>query len=168
MSLNRSQKEEVIGKVQGLASKAQTLVVSEYRGVSVADMTKLLVEARKAGVKLTVLKNTLARRAVEGSRFAGLSSLMTGPLLYSFSEDAVAAARVVVDFSKVESKFVIRGGVYGNRMLDAEGVKELASIAPKEVLLAQFLGLLQSPVSRMARVLGAVSEQKAATLATPA
>ena len=160
MSLNRSEKEAVIKDVTDLAGKAQTLVMAEYRGITVADMTKLRNEARSNGVALSVLKNTLARRAVAGSSFEVAGDQMTGPLIYGFSEDAVAAARVVADFAKTNDKLVIRGGVYGGKALDANGVKELASIPSKEVLLAQLLGLMQSPISRTARVLAALAEQR--------
>lgn len=160
MSLNRSEKEAVISEVTTLAAKAQTLVLAEYRGMTVAAMTKLRSSARSNGVNLSVLKNTLARRAVKGSPLESASDLMTGPLIYGFSEDAVAAARVVADFAKTNDKLVIRGGAYGSKLLDVNGVKQLASIPSKEVLLAQLLGLMQSPVSRMARVLSAVAEKK--------
>jgi large subunit ribosomal protein L10 len=93
---------------------------------------------------------------------------MTGPLIYSFSEDAVAAARVVADFAKTNDKLVIRGGAYGGKALDVNGVKQLASIPSKEVLLAQLLGLMQSPISRTARVLAAIAEKKGAGVAETA
>ncbi len=160
MSLNRSEKEAVISEVTGLAAKAQTLVMAEYRGITVADMTKLRSTARSSGVELSVLKNTLARRAVAGSSFEVVSDQMTGPLIYSFSEDAVAAAKVVADFAKTNAKLVIRGGAFAGKALDVEGVKQLASIPSKEVLLAQLLGLMQSPISRIARVMAALAEQK--------
>jgi len=160
LSLNRSEKEAVIKDVTELAAKAQTLVMAEYRGVTVADMTKLRTEARSSGVALSVLKNTLARRAVAGSSFEVAAEQMTGPLIYGFSEDAVAAAKVVADFAKTNDKLVIRGGVYGGKALDANGVKQLASIPTKEVLLAQLCGLLMSPISRTAVVLGALAAKK--------
>ncbi len=160
MSLNRSEKEAVIKEVTDLAAKAQTLVMAEYRGVTVADMTKLRFSARSQGVALSVLKNTLARRAVAGSSFEVASEQMSGPLIYGFSEDAVAAAKVVADFAKTNDKLVIRAGVYGGKALDANGVKELASIPSKEVLLAQLCGLLMSPISRTAVVLGALAAKK--------
>ena len=160
MSLNRSEKEAVIKDVTSLAAKAQTLVMAEYRGVTVADMTKLRTEARGNGVALSVLKNTLARRAVVGSSFEVAADQMTGPLIYGFSEDAVAAAKVVAEFAKTNDKLVIRGGVYGGKALDANAVKQLASIPSKEVLLAQLCGLLMSPVSRTAVVLGALAAKK--------
>ena len=159
MSLNRSEKETVISDVTSLAAKAQTLVMAEYRGITVADMTRLRSSARSSGVSLSVLKNTLARRAVAGSAFEIVADQMTGPLIYGFSVDAVAAARVVADFAKTNEKLVIRGGAYGGKALDVNGVKQLASIPSKEVLLAQLLGLLQSPISRMARVLAAIAEK---------
>ncbi len=160
MSLNRSEKEAVVSNVMGLAAKAQTLVLAEYRGITVADMTRLRSNARSNGVSLSVLKNSLARRAVADSSFAVLSDQMTGPLIYSFSEDAVAAAKVVAEFAKINDKLVIRAGAYGGKALDTEGVKQLASIPTKEVLLAQLLGLMQSPVTRTARVLAALAEKK--------
>jgi len=160
LSLNRSEKEAVIKEVTDLAAKAQTLVMAEYRGVTVADMTKLRTSARSQGVALSVLKNTLARRAVAGSSFEVASEQMSGPLIYGFSEDAVAAAKVVADFAKTNDKLVIRAGVYGGKALDANGVKELASIPSKEVLLAQLCGLLMSPISRTAVVLGALAAKK--------
>jgi large subunit ribosomal protein L10 len=165
LSLNRSEKEAVVNDVTGLAAKAQTLVLAEYRGISVADMTRLRSNARSNGVILTVLKNTLARRAVADTGFAVVSDQMTGPLIYGFSEDAVAAARVVAEFAKTNDKLVIRGGAYGGKALDANGVKQLASIPTKEVLLAQLLGLMQSPVTRTARVLAALAEKKGEAVA---
>jgi large subunit ribosomal protein L10 len=160
LSLNRSEKQAVIDEVTGLAAKAQTLVMAEYRGITVADMTKLRSQARDKGVNLSVLKNTLARRAVAGSAFDVLSDQMTGPLIYGFSTDAVAAAKVVADFAKTNDKLVIRAGAMAGKVLDVNGVKQLASIPSKEVLLAQLLGLMQSPISRTARVLAALAEQK--------
>ncbi len=168
MSLNRSEKEAVISEVTSLAAKAQTLVIAEYRGITVADMTKLRTTARDSGVTLSVLKNTLARRAVAGSGFEVVSDQMTGPLIYSFSVDAVAAAKVVSDFAKTNDKLVIRGGAFGGKALDVNGVKQLASIPSKEVLLAQLLGLMQSPISRTARVLAALAEQRGGGATAPA
>jgi large subunit ribosomal protein L10 len=160
LSLNRSEKQAVIDEVTGLAAKAQTLVMAEYRGITVADMTRLRSQARDKGVTLSVLKNTLARRAVAGSAFEVVSDQMTGPLIYGFSTDAVAAAKVVSDFAKTNDKLVIRGGAFGGKTLDVNGVKQLANIPSKEVLLAQVCGLLMSPMSRTAVVLGALAAKK--------
>ncbi len=160
MSLNRSEKEAVITEVTSLAAQAQTLVMAEYRGITVAAMTQLRANARSNGVTLSVLKNTLARRAVAGSSFEVVADQMTGPLIYGFSVDAVAAAKVVADFAKTNDKLVIRGGAFAGKALDVNGVKQLASIPSKEVLLAQLLGLMQSPISRTARVLAALAEKR--------
>ena len=160
MSLNRSEKEAVINEVTSLAAKAQTLVIAEYRGITVADMTKLRADARSKGVSLSVLKNTLARRAVAGSAFEVVADQMTGPLIYGFSEDAVAAAKVVADFAKTNDKLVIRAGAFAGKAMDVDAVKQLANIPSKEVLLAQVCGLLMSPMSRTAVVLGALAAQK--------
>jgi large subunit ribosomal protein L10 len=160
LSLNRSEKQAVVEEVTGLAAKAQTLVMAEYRGITVADMTKLRNDARSKGVQLSVLKNTLARRAVAGSAFEIVGDQMTGPLIYGFSVDATAAAKVVADFAKTNDKLVIRGGAYGGKALDVNAVKALASIPSKEVLLAQLCGLLMSPISRTAVVLGALAAKR--------
>jgi large subunit ribosomal protein L10 len=109
-----------------------------------------------------VLKNTLARRAVTGTPFEVASAAMVGPLIYGFSEDAVAAAKVMADFAKGNDKLVVKGGAYAGRVLDANGVKALAAIPSREVLLAQVAGLLKSPIQRLAGVLAAVAEHKGA------
>jgi large subunit ribosomal protein L10 len=160
VSLNLEGKKTVVTEVIANIAKAQTMVLAEYRGTEVVDMTKLRAEARAKGVYLRVIKNTLARRAVEGTSFAIAKDKMSGPLIYSFSEDAVAAAKVVNDFAKGNEKFVIKAGAYNGKLLDENAVKALANIPSKEVLLAQLVGLLQSPISRIARVLSAVAEKK--------
>ena len=165
MSLNRSEKEAVVAEVAGLAAQAQTLVMAEYRGITVADMIKFRANARSQGVSLSVLKNTLARRAVAGTAFESVADQMTGPLIYGFSTDAVAAAKVVADFAKTNDKLVIRGGAFAGKALDVNGVKQWASIPSKEVLLAQLCGLLMSPMSRTAVVLGALAAKKGEAVA---
>lgn len=162
MSLNLESKKEVVAEIAANAANAQTLVLAEYRGTKVEDMTKLRSAARAKGVYMRVLKNTLARRALQGTQFEVASEHMVGPLLYSFSQDAVAAAKVVNDFAKSNEKLVIKAGAYNGKMLDKASVQALANIPSKEVLLSQLLGLMQSPVSRMARVLAAVAEKKSA------
>jgi large subunit ribosomal protein L10 len=107
-----------------------------------------------------VLKNTLARRAVEGTPFAGLASEMTGPLIYSISEDAVAAAKVVHDFAKSNDKLVVKAGNYAGKQLDKAGVAALATIPSREVLISQLLGVMQAPVSGFARALAALAAKK--------
>lgn len=160
MSLNRNEKAEVVAEVSAQAAKAQTLALAEYRGLTVEHLNALRKTARERGVYLHVLKNTLARRAVAGTSFEVAAESMTGPLIYGFSEDAVAAAKVIADFAKTNDKLIVKAGAYAGKALDANGVKALAAIPSKEVLLAQLAGLLMSPISRTARVLAAVAEKK--------
>jgi large subunit ribosomal protein L10 len=162
LSLNRNEKAAVIEDVAAQAAKSQTLALAEYRGLTVEHLNKLRVDARAKGVYLHVLKNSLARRAVAGTPFEVVSESMVGPLIYGFSEDAVAAAKVIADFAKGNDKLVIKAGAYAGKALDANGVKALASVPSKEVLLSQIAGLLMSPVQRIAAVLAALSEKQAA------
>jgi len=160
LSLNRNEKAAVVTDVAAQAAKSQTLALAEYRGLTVEALNKLRVDARSKGVYLHVLKNTLARRAVAGTPFEAASEAMVGPLIYGFSEDAVAAAKVIADFAKTNDKLVIKGGAYGGKALDVNGVKALASVPSKEVLLSQIAGLLKSPVQRTAAVLAALAQQR--------
>lgn len=160
MSLNRNEKAAVVTDVAAQVARSQTLALAEYRGLTVEHMNKLRVDARAKGVYLHVLKNTLARRAVAGTPFECAAEAMSGPLIYGFSEDAVAAAKVIADFAKGNDKLIVKAGAYAGKALDANGVKALAAIPSKEVLLAQLLGLMQSPISRLARVVAAIAEKK--------
>ncbi len=171
MSLNKSEKQTVVADVAAQVARSQTLALAEYRGLTVAHLDVLRRQARDKGVYLHVLKNTLARRAVAGTPFEVASESMVGPLIYGFSEDAVAAAKVLSDFAKGNDKLIVKGGAYAGKSLNADGVKALASVPSKEVLLSQLLGLMQSPISRLARVLAAVAEKRgeaAAPAADPA
>ena len=157
MGLNLNDKKAVVAEVSEQLAEAQTLVLAEYRGIQVGHMTQLRVKAREQGVYLRVLKNTLARRAVEGTAFADLASDMTGPLIYSMSKDAVAAAKVLQDFAKTNDMLVIKSGSYAGTRLDKAGVVALASIPSREVLLSQLLGVMQAPVASFARGLAALA-----------
>lgn len=161
MSLNKSEKQTVVADVAAQAARSQTLALAEYRGLTVAHLDVLRRQAREKGVYLHVLKNSLARRAVVGTPFEVVAESMTGPLIYGFSEDAVAAAKVLSDFAKGNDKLIVKGGAYAGKALSADEIKSLAAIPSKEVLLAQLLGLMQSPVSRFARVLAAIAELRA-------
>jgi large subunit ribosomal protein L10 len=168
LSLNRNEKAAVVADVTTQVARSQTLALAEYRGLTVAHLDTLRRQARDKGVYLHVLKNTLARRAVTGTPFEVAQANMVGPLIYGFSEDAVAAAKVMADFAKSNDKLVVKGGAYAGKALDANGVKALAAIPTKEVLLAQLLGLMQSPISRFARVLAAIAEKRAEPAAVAA
>lgn len=160
MSLNLNDKKAVVAEVSAKVASAQTIVVAEYRGIQVGHLTQLRAKARSEGVYLRVLKNTLARRAVDGTPFAGLASEMTGPLIYSISDDAVAAAKVVSDFAKTNDKLVVKAGSYAGKPLDKNGVAALANIPSREVLLSQLLGVMQAPVSGFARALAALAAKQ--------
>jgi large subunit ribosomal protein L10 len=162
LSLNKSEKAAVVTDVSAQAARSQTLALAEYRGLTVEHLNKLRVDARAKGVYLHVLKNTLARRAVAGTPFEVAQGAMVGPLIYGFSEDAVAAAKVISDFAKGNDKLVIKGGAYAGKALDVDGVKALAAIPSREVLLSQIAGLLKSPVQRIAAVLAALAAQRGA------
>lgn len=168
MSLNRNEKAAVVEEVAAQVAKSQTLALAEYRGLTVENLNKLRVDARAKGVYLHVVKNTLARRAVAGTPFEVASESMVGPLIYGFSEDAVAAAKVIADFAKGNDKLVIKAGAYAGKVLNADGVKALAAVPSKEVLLSQIAGLLLSPVQRMAAVLAALSEKRGGGAEAPA
>jgi large subunit ribosomal protein L10 len=168
LSLNRTEKAAVVTDVAAQVARSQTLALAEYRGLTVEHLNALRKQARDKGVYLHVLKNTLARRAVSGTPFEVAAESMVGPLIYGFSEDAVAAAKVIADFAKGNDKLVIKAGAYAGKPLNAEGVKALAAIPTKEVLLAQLAGLLMSPISRTARVLAALAEKKGGGAEAPA
>lgn len=160
MALNLNDKKAVVAEVSAQIKKAQTLVIAEYRGIEVADLTLLRKNAREKNVYLHVVKNTLVRRAVEGTAFADLAPQMVGPLIYSVSEDAVAATKVINDFAKNNDKIIIKAGCYAGNLLDVEGVKALASIPSREELLAKLLGVMQAPVSGFAGALAALAKKK--------
>jgi large subunit ribosomal protein L10 len=168
VSLNLNDKKAVVAEVSAQVAAAQTIVVAEYRGIQVGHLTQLRAKARAQGVYLRVLKNTLARRAVEGTAFAALADQMSGPLIYSISADAVAAAKVIADFAKTNDKLVIKAGNYAGKPLDTAGVAALASIPSREILIAQLLGVMLAPVSGFARGLAALAAKKEAESAAPA
>lgn len=156
MSLNLEEKKAVVAEVSEQVAKAQAIVVAEYRGLPVGDMTALRAQARNSGVYLRVLKNTLVRRAVDGTPFSGLSDKMVGPLVFGISADPVAAAKVLSDFAKANDKFVIKAGALPNQVMDANGIKALASLPSREELLSKLLGTMQAPVAQFVRTLNEV------------
>ena len=161
MPLNMEDKKAVVAEVSAQVAQAQTMVIAEYRGIPVGELTTLRARARQNGVYLRVLKNTLARRAVQGTSFEPLASEMAGPLIYGISADPIAPAKVLNDFAKEQNALVIKAGSYNGKVMDAGAVKALASIPGRIELIAMLLGVMQAPVSGMARVLAAVAEKKA-------
>lgn len=162
LSLNLTEKKAVVADVSEQVASAQVIVVAEYRGTGVADMTILRANARDAGVYLRVLKNSLVRRAVEGTAFSGLANDMVGPLVFGISKDPVAAAKVLNNFAKTNDKFVIKAGAVPNQVLDVAGVQALASMLSREELLAKFARTLNEVPTKFARALAAVRDAKAA------
>jgi large subunit ribosomal protein L10 len=160
LSLNLDDKKAVVAEVSAQVANAETIVVAEYRGVAVSDLTVLRKKARESGVYLRVLKNTLVRRAVAETPFSGLAEHMVGPLIYSISADPVAAAKVLNDFAKTNDKLILKAGSYAGKVMNEAGVKELASIPSREELLAKLLGVMQAPVSGFAGALAALAKQR--------
>ena len=162
MSLNLTEKKAVVAEVSAQVAQAQAIVLAEYRGIGVADMTVLRADARKSGVYLRVLKNTLVRRAVEGTPFAVLADSMVGPLVFGISADAVAAAKVLNSFAKTNDKIVIKAGAMPNQVMDAAGVQALASTLSRDELLGKLAGTLNEVPTKFARAIAAVRDAKEA------
>lgn len=165
MGLNRQEKADMIKEISEIVANTQGLVIAEYRGLTVDAATQLRAEARKKGVKLRVLKNTLARRAVKDTPFEGLSDQFVGPLLYGFSSDPVAPAKVMADFAKANPKLVIKGGAMPNNVLDVAGVEVLATMPSREELLAKLMATMNEPVAKFVRTLNEVPARFVRTLA---
>lgn len=160
MSLNLDSKKVVVAQVSETLGNAQTVVVAEYAGVTVQSLTAIRREARKANVYLHVIKNTLARKAVEGTKFAPLAEKMVGQLIYGVSEDPVAAAKIINEFAKANDKVKIVAGMYNEKLLDTAGVKQLASIPSREELLAQVMGVMQQIPASFVRLVAAIKDKK--------
>jgi len=160
VGLNLEDKKAVVAEVAAQVANAQTIVLAEYRGIAVGDLTQLRAKARQSGVYLRVLRNTLARRAVAGTSFEALADQMLGPLIFGISSDPVAAAKVLQEFSKGNDKLVLKAGSYAGKVLDKAGVQALAAIPGREELLAKLLGVMKAPVSGFAIALGALARQR--------
>jgi large subunit ribosomal protein L10 len=165
LGLDLDKKKAVVAEISAQVAKAKAIVVAEYRGLEVGRMTELRAKARKSGVYLRVLKNTLARRAVEGTPFAALSQHMKGPLVYGISPDPVATAKVLNEFAKANEKLVIRAGAMPNAVISAKEVTALALMPSREELLAKLLGTMQAPIVKFVRTLNEVPARFARTLA---
>jgi large subunit ribosomal protein L10 len=165
MALNRQDKAAMIEEVSALVANAQSIVVAEYRGLSVDSVTKLRKNARGQGVQLRVLKNTLARRALNGTSFEKLGDKLVGPLVYGFSADPVAAAKVISAFAKDNDKLVVKAGAMPNVVMDDKGVKALASLPSREELLASLMATMQAPIGQFVRTLNEVPARFVRTVA---
>ena len=165
MPLNRQAKAAMIEEVSALVAKAESIIVAEYRGLDVDSVTRLRKEARSQGVQLRVLKNTLARRAVGDTPFAGLADKMVGPLVYGFSSEPVSAAKVLSNFAKSNDKLVVKAGAMPNVVMDEVGVKALATLPSREELLAMLMATMQAPIGQFVRTLNEVPARFVRTVA---
>ena len=165
MGLNLEQKQAVVTEVAAQLAKAQAVIVAEYRGLDVARVTQLRAKARKSGLYLRVLKNTLARRAVKGTPFESLADQMVGPLMYGIASDPVAGAKVIAEFSKENELFVIKGGAMPNTKMSDKDVKALALLPSREELIAKLMGTMQAPVAKLVRTMNEVPGKFVRTLA---
>lgn len=166
MGLNLEQKQAVVAEVSAEVARAQAIVLAEYRSLPVGNMTELRRRARNLGVYLRVLKNTLARRAVAETPFAGLTDQMVGPLAYGISADPVAVAKLLHEFSRDNAeKFVIKGGAMPNVMMTPQQVADLAKMPSRDQLLALLLGTMQAPIAKLARTLNEIPGKFVRTLA---
>jgi large subunit ribosomal protein L10 len=156
LSLNLEEKKAVVTEISAKVADAQAIIVAEYRGLEVGDMTALRAKARASGVYLRVLKNTLARRAVSETPFAGLADHMVGPLAYGISTDPVAVAKVMNEFAKGNEKFTVKAGAMANFVMTPKDVANLANLPSREELLAKLLGTMQAPIAQFVRTLNEV------------
>ena len=161
MGLNLQQKQAMVAEASAQLVLAQTIVLAEYRGIAVTDITTLRANARKSGVYFRVLKNTLARRAVQGTAFEALAEKMVGPLMYSISADPVAAAKVVHEFAKTNDKLVIKAGAMAGSVMSAQQVAALAVIPSRDELIARLMATINATTSKFVRTLAAIRDQKA-------
>lgn len=154
MALSLEQKKAVVAEVAEAASKALAAVAAEYRGLTVEEMTELRAKARADGVYLKVAKNTLVRRAIEGTEYECMQESLTGPLLLAFSmEDPGAAARLVKDYAKSHDKLIARLVAVGGELYDASELERLSSLPTRDQALAILMGVMKAPIEKLVRTL---------------
>ncbi len=156
MSLNIDEKKAIVAEVSAQVANAQAIIVAEYRGMEVGQMTQLRAKTRESGIYFRVIKNSLVRRAVADTPYAGLAKHMVGPLAYGISSDPVAAAKVLHEFSKDNEKFIIKAGAMGENVMSFEDVKALAVLPSRDELLSKLMGTMQAPVAKFVRTLNEV------------
>jgi large subunit ribosomal protein L10 len=166
MALNLEDKKALVAEVAEVAAHAQSVVAAEYRGLTVAQMTELRARARRQGVYMRVVKNTLARKALAGTSFESVGPKLKGPLVLAFSkDDPGAAARVVKDFAKGNEKLVATLVSLGGQVLPAAEIEKVASLPTREQALSMLLGVLKAPIQKLVGTLAAPASQLARTLA---
>ena len=165
MSLSMEQKQALVAEVSKVLAGSQAAVLAEYRGLTVAQMTDLRSKARKSGVYLRVVKNTLVRRAVTGSPFECLSDHLVGPLAFAASKDPVSVAKVLVEFAKDNDKLRVTVGSMSGKLMSGAEMQALAKLPSREVLLAMLLGTMLAPVQKFVQTLNEVPGKFVRTLA---
>ncbi len=165
MGLSLEQKQATVSEVSAQLAGAQAVIVAEYRGLNVERVTQLRAKARKSGLYLRVLKNTLARRAVQGTPFEKLAEKMSGPLMYGIAQDPVAIAKVLSEFAKDNEHFVIKAGAMPNTLMSDKDVKALALLPSRNELLAKLMGTMQAPIATLVRTMNEVPGKFVRTLA---
>ncbi|MBC6438172.1 MAG: 50S ribosomal protein L10 [Rhodobacteraceae bacterium] len=164
--MDRAQKEKVVEELGCIFESSGVVVVSNYEGLTVAEMQDLRAQMRDAGGSVRVAKNRLARLALEGTPAAGIADLLTGMTVLSYSEDSVAAAKAADAYARKNDKFVILGGAMGGNILDQDGVKAVAKMPSWEELIALIAGCIGAPASNIAEVIGAPASMIAGVLSS--
>jgi len=159
--VDRTQKGEMVDQLSSVFSQTGVVVVAHYTGLTVADMTDLRGQIREAGADFKVVKNRLAKIALDGTPMQGISDKFVGPTAIAYSDDPIAAPKVITKFAKSHDKLVILGAAFGSTILDEEGVKALASMPSLDELRGKIVGLLQAPAQKLASVTQAPGGQLA-------
>ena len=153
-------KQPIVDEISGVINGAQSVVVVDYLGLTVAEDTQLRKQLREAGVTYKVYKNTLVNRAIQGTEFEGLKDVLEGPSAFAVStEDATAPARILAKFAKTAPALEIKAGVVEGTFYDAEGMKAISAVPSRDELLGKLLGSIQSPITNLARVLNQIAEK---------
>ncbi len=166
--MDRTQKEDLVAEMHQMFSGTAVVVVTHYTGLTVAEISALRAKMREQGAGFKVTKNRLTRLALDGTPYQGLSDLFTGPTAIAYSDDPVAAPKVAADFAKTNPKLVLLGGGLGDKVLDVDGVKNLATLPSLDEIRAKLVGLLNAPATKVAGVLQAPAGQIARVLAARA
>ena len=160
--MNREEKTELLNMLHEVFSNAESVVITEYLGLTVAEADEWRNKVRDAGASLRVTKNRIARLAVKDTKFEGLADLFKGPVAMAYANDPIAACKACVEFAKNNEKLVIIGGALSDKALTLDEIKALAAIPSMDELRAKLVGLLQAPAAKLARVTKAYSEKEAA------
>ena len=160
--MNREEKAELLAELQKMFNDSDTVVVSHYKGLTVAEVSKLRDDIRKAGASFRVTKNRITRLALKGTKFEQLADLMTGPTAVAFANDPISACKACIEFAKTNEKLVVLGGASNMGVLSVADIKRLASLPSMDELRAKIIGLVQAPAAKLARCAKAYSEKEAA------